>query len=251
MKVSKQDKEKTRLRLIDAAVEIISKRGLRIATMREIAERADVGDATIYKYFPTKESLLFGYFEVVVDELIERLQKIPDFHTYSLREQLHTLLETRHEIFAPNHAFIQTAYEGVFLTNWIAAAAASRESKDRYLAIIEDLLDAAVEAGEIPEPPFKTQLLELFWEYSIGVTYYWLKDESPKRANTTEMIDKSLAMVESALKSDLLNRAVELGQFMLREHLLSRLKKLPGDRNFDLPKLKRKLQVNGAEKAHG
>ena len=80
MKVSKEEKGKTRRKLIEAAVQVISKKGFRNSTMREIAEKAKVGDATIYKYFPTKETLLFAYFEIRMDDLVAKLQAIDDFH---------------------------------------------------------------------------------------------------------------------------------------------------------------------------
>ena len=80
MKVSKEEKEKTRRKLVNSAVHVISKKGFRDATMREIAERAKVADATIYKYFPTKETLLFAYFELRMDDLVEKLKGISDFH---------------------------------------------------------------------------------------------------------------------------------------------------------------------------
>lgn len=241
MKVSKEEKIRTRRKLVEAAVQLISKKGFRDATMREIAEKAKVGDATIYKYFPTKEALLFAYFELRMDDLLERLRKIGDFHKYSFREQLHVLLETSLEAFEPDRAFIQTAYEGVFLTNWLATAQGSKATKDRYFEIIDDLVTSAVEAGEFEEPPFKKFLYEMFWEYTIGITYYWLNDKSPKYTNTTQTIDRSLAVLDAVLKSNILNKVVDLSQFLIREHLLSRIKEPETDRNFDLPRLKRKF----------
>jgi AcrR family transcriptional regulator len=243
MKVSREEEEKTKLKLIEAAVQVISKKGFRDATMREIAEKAKVGDATIYKYFPTKEGILFGYFEVRLDDLIESLKGIPDFNKYSLQEQLHTLIETNLEIFAKDRAFIQVAYEGVFLTNWIAAASGSKATKERFLEIVDDLVTAAVEVGEIESPPFKNFLYELFWEYAIGITYYWLKDTSPKYTGTTQMLDKSLAVIIAAIKSNLLNKFVDLSQFLIREHILSQIKSPETHRNFDLPKLKRRFMT--------
>lgn len=241
MKVSKEEKEKTRKKLVEAAVQVISKKGFRDATMKEIAQRGKVGDATIYQYFPTKETLLFAYFELRMDELVERLKDIRDFHKYSFREQIHVMLETSLENFTADRDFIQIAYESVFLTNWISTAQGSKNTKDRFFEIIEDLVTSAVEAGEFEEPPFKKFLYEMLWEYTIGITYYWLKDESPKYANTTQTIDKSLAVLDAALKSNILSKVLDLSQFLVREHLLSRIKGSEGERNFDLPRLKKRF----------
>ncbi len=102
---------------------------------------------------------------------------------------------------------------------------------------------AAVEVGEIESPPFKNFLYELFWEYAIGITYYWLKDTSSKYASTTQMLDKSLAVIIAALKSNLLNKFVDLSQFLIREHILSQIKSPESHSNFDLPKLKRRFMT--------
>jgi len=51
MKISGKVKEQTRIRLLEAAVDVITEKGFDKASMREIAKRADVADATIYKNF--------------------------------------------------------------------------------------------------------------------------------------------------------------------------------------------------------
>ncbi|MGO4752161.1 TetR/AcrR family transcriptional regulator, partial [Streptomyces sp. 2MCAF27] len=48
-------------RLLDAARALFSRKGLSVP-MREIARRADVGPATLYRHFPTKESLVAAAF---------------------------------------------------------------------------------------------------------------------------------------------------------------------------------------------
>ncbi len=232
MKVSKEEKQKTRRRLLEATVRVISERGFRDATMREIAEHARVGDATIYKYFPTKESLLFGFFELRMEDLITQLKAVPDFHQHRFQEQLHIVFETQLALFAHDRDFIRIAYQGVFLSNWLSAAAGAKATKTRFLEIIDDLVTSAVEADEFPEPPFKRLFYELLWEYAIGVTYYWLEDTSPKYVHTTQMLDKSLAVVEALLTSHVLTRAGDLLQFLVREHVLARIPaaKLEGER---------------------
>jgi len=94
MKISSKVKEQTRIRLLESAVDVISEKGFDKASMREIASRADVADATIYNYFSTKEKLLYGYCEYIQQQVMSELKSIDDFHEYSLQEQLHQLVET-------------------------------------------------------------------------------------------------------------------------------------------------------------
>lgn len=50
--------ERIRQRILDTALALFSAQGYEQTTMDAIAERAEVGRATLFKYFPTKSSLL-------------------------------------------------------------------------------------------------------------------------------------------------------------------------------------------------
>ncbi|MHC1712231.1 MAG: TetR/AcrR family transcriptional regulator [Solidesulfovibrio sp.] len=63
MKISEEQKRKNRDEIIRAAVDAITEKGMKGATMREIAKKAGLGDATIYNYFPTKEAIVYAYYE--------------------------------------------------------------------------------------------------------------------------------------------------------------------------------------------
>ena len=92
MKISKNQKIKVREAIIKAAVDLMIKNSFEKTTMRDIARKAKIGDATIYKYFPNKESIIFGYFQSAQHETINSLSKIPDFDNYDLQEKIQTLI---------------------------------------------------------------------------------------------------------------------------------------------------------------
>jgi AcrR family transcriptional regulator len=48
--------------IVDAATELFRSKGYEGTTMEEIAERADVSAPTLYRYFPTKATLLTAFF---------------------------------------------------------------------------------------------------------------------------------------------------------------------------------------------
>ncbi|HWO62981.1 MAG TPA: helix-turn-helix domain-containing protein, partial [Umezawaea sp.] len=52
-------KAATRQALADAALRLFLERGFDAVGVREIADAADVATTTLFKYFPTKESLVF------------------------------------------------------------------------------------------------------------------------------------------------------------------------------------------------
>ncbi|MFZ4896370.1 TetR/AcrR family transcriptional regulator [Plantibacter sp. Mn2098] len=53
---------RTRAQIIDVAIRLFTERGYEATTMEEIAEQAEVGSSTLYRYFPSKELLLLDPF---------------------------------------------------------------------------------------------------------------------------------------------------------------------------------------------
>jgi TetR/AcrR family transcriptional regulator, mexCD-oprJ operon repressor len=60
--------DRTRRAILDAAARVLARRP--DAAMADIAEEADVGRATLYRHFPTRESLIGGVQEAGTDELV-------------------------------------------------------------------------------------------------------------------------------------------------------------------------------------
>ncbi len=225
MKISGKVKEQTRLRLLEAAVDVISEKGFDKASMREIARRADVADATIYNYFSTKEKLLYGYCEHVQQQVMAELKAIEDFHEYSLREQLHQLVEMELRMWLPAREFLQA----VFTQTYAAPAMGQEmlaETKALLKLMVVDLIDAAIEAGEMPEQPYQDLLPALFWDYQTAILAYWLKDTSDDFANTTQLVDQSTEIVAQLLIGGVIGKTLDMFSFLFRTHVLQHLNTL-------------------------
>ncbi|NOZ91493.1 MAG: TetR/AcrR family transcriptional regulator [Epsilonproteobacteria bacterium] len=222
MKVSKSAKEKTKKKILDEAVDLIIQKGFKNASMREIAKNAGVSNPTIYNYFPTKEQIVYAYIEEKHKQTKEILSQIEDFNTYTLREQLQTLIETELDLYLNDREFIEQIFDMAFEPSGLKLKALYQTNKI-FVEMVSDMIDIAIEAGEIDEPPFKEYLPKLFWDYFVMVVAYWLKDDSKGFENTTEFIDHSMGVIEALLESKILNRASDLGMFMFKKHLLSTL----------------------------
>src|SRR5262245_65403616 len=80
-------------RILQAAVELFTEQDFHQVLMDDVAERANVGKGTLYRYFPTKEELYFATIFEGWDQLATELEEVVQQDGL-----LHDLLEdvTRH-----------------------------------------------------------------------------------------------------------------------------------------------------------
>jgi len=222
MKVSQEQKEATRLKLISSAVEIISQKGFRATTMKAIAQKAEVGIATIYNYFPNKDKILYAYFEEKYIALAQEIEQIEGFDDFELNEQIQTLIETLLENFLEDREFVEeAAYLAIFSP--FTSFNESKNSRDIFLDISKEIWNKQLEKSGNPIPITQDWMLLMFWEYYLGIVAYWLKDESPNFNHTTQLIDKTSEIIKITLENDFMGKFMDLGTFLYRTHFHSYL----------------------------
>lgn len=220
MKINKEDKLKTRIKILEASVDVIIEKGFKSASMREIARKAKVGDATIYNYFPSKEKLLYGYCEYIQQQVMENLKSIEDFHEYSLHEQLQQLVDMELQTWLPAREFLQEVFKLTYYSP-VSGASHLKETRRLFTQMVTDMIEAAIEVGEIPEQPYQDLLPRLFWDYQSGILAYWLKDDSEGFANTTTLVDKTMEIISNILQHGLIGKSVDLISFLFRTHVIT------------------------------
>jgi len=222
MKVTQEQKQETREKIISSAVEIISEKGFRATTMKAIAQKAEVGVATIYNYFPNKDKILFAYFEEQYIRLAEQLDEIEGFDEYELNEQIQLMIETSLDNFLEDREFVQEAsYLAVFSP--MTSFNDSKRARDIFLDTAKDIWNKNLEKHGRDTPLTQDWMLLLFWEYYLGVVAYWLKDESLSFNHTTQLIDKTSDIIKLTVESDLTGKLMNLGTFIYRTHFHSYL----------------------------
>ena len=70
-------KQQTRQLLADTARRLFVKRGFEHVSVAEVARAADVSEATVFNYFPTKEDLVYSGLEAFEDELLRAVSERP------------------------------------------------------------------------------------------------------------------------------------------------------------------------------
>ena len=78
--------------ILETTAALVGERGLRAATMSQIAERAGIGRATLYKYFPDVEAILVAWHDRHVTAHLEHLAAVRN-RTDDPVQRLHAVLE--------------------------------------------------------------------------------------------------------------------------------------------------------------
>ncbi len=223
MKISKDQKKKNFALLLKAAARLSQKKDFAELTMRAIASEAKMSEAAIYNYFPTKESLLTGYLHWSISEALEKVKSHPSFLGMNFSERLHLVIESHLELIEVDRDFVKQVYGHLFVQSIPFAQSSLKETRKLYMDFVDREMEEAVGRNEMTEPPFRGLLCELFWDFHVGVIYYWLKDESRGSINTTQVIDLSLNIFNELMRGGLMNKVYQLGHFLLKEHVLNKL----------------------------
>src|SRR5439155_6891995 len=69
--------EEKRSRILETAIELAEKGGFENVRLRDVAAQAEVALGTLYKRFPSKESILIAALEMEAEKLEKRMSKNP------------------------------------------------------------------------------------------------------------------------------------------------------------------------------
>ena len=150
---------RSRQTMTDVALELFLRDGFEETTMEQIAERAEVGTTTLYRYFPTKDQLL-------LDPLVEAIDPAPYLRARPSDEPLEISLGEA--LLAAAAAFDDAGSRIAEMRRLVDAAAAPRAKLwDRFRTLREDLETVIAErmgrdAGDLSVRTTAGLMLDLF-----------------------------------------------------------------------------------------
>jgi len=146
-KTSTRNPEKTRQRLLDAAIDLFSRRGFHAVSVDEIVAAARVNKRMVYHYFDSKE----GIYKMALQQVYTRLESV-EFHAVELagtpREKLARILDSYFAFLDENPEFVQ-------LLQWENLERGKHIAKDHHLLTknpfmekFRQIIDEGVASGE-------------------------------------------------------------------------------------------------------
>ncbi len=218
MKTTRQQQDATRRQIVASAVDLMTRQGFDGTTMKDIARAAGIGDATIYKYFPTKDRIVLGYLDDAAQRALADTLQTPGFTGYQLQEKLQRLTDAVLERLLADREFVAQV-RGLARRSPLSMLAEPLAARQSLREAVASFLEAAEASGEIEPCDFKGMAGGLYTDYLAGVVAYWLADTSDEFADTTQLVDLSLGVLVQALRGGLVNRALQLGGFVLRSQM--------------------------------
>jgi AcrR family transcriptional regulator len=176
---SRRERKKieARARILSAAIDLFSRRGLDAVTVDEIAAAADVGKGTIYDYFATKEGIVVAF----MADLEARMA--PTIASFRPAEQpvgriLADYILLHFRLKEPYHAFVRVFLAQMFMNT---------ESFLPYMVEMQQYIDPPLQTlfgtlqqrGAIRADIDLPQLILSFKTMHLGLTALWAVEGPP------------------------------------------------------------------------
>ena len=197
-------KQRTRQLIADTAWRLFAERGFDAVPVAEIAREAEVSEATVFNYFPTKEDLVFHRMEAFEDELLTAIRD---------RGEGESIVEAFGRFVLRPRGFLGSddpeATEGMRRVAWVmtgsqALQAREREILDRYTSTVAALIaeERGMSAGD-PEPWVMANALIGLHRALVSYTHRQALDGVPNRRIARNVVThgkRALAILEDGIE---------------------------------------------------
>jgi AcrR family transcriptional regulator len=186
--------EETRAAIIDAALRLFRETGYEATTMRAVAREAGVSTGNAYYYFGSKEELIREFYAGNQAEHEAASAPILDRET-RFAARLRGTLRAQIDVMSPYHAFAAKFFKhAAEPTNPLSPfSAESSSARDSSIGLFRKVVDGSADRID---RDLRAKLPELLWLYSLGIVLYWVHDTSPDCANTYQLIDRTVPLVD-------------------------------------------------------
>ncbi len=187
--------KETRRRVLSTALTLFRAHGFEATTMREIAGEAGLSLGAAYHYFPSKEAIVFGYYESVQVEHEQRVRTLVG-ETRTMRDRIGGAMHTKLDILQEDRplmgALLRFTGEPKHPLSFLG-------ERTRPLQLRSIATFAHTVADE-RLPNDLAQLVPLtLWSMHMGLLLYFLYDESPKQRRTRQLTDGAVELFTRSL----------------------------------------------------
>lgn len=190
--------EDTGHRILEAALALFRQEGFENATMRDIAQKAEVATGAAYYYYPSKEAIVMDFYRRAWSEMQPQLEEALA-GAKGLEARLRELIRVKLTHFAPNRGVLRALLRnGADPQHPLSPfSPETREIRDGDVAWFQKILvDCGIRIPRDLEP----QLPGLLWFFQMGVIFFWVVDDSPRQARTTRLLEVAVKSVVTLIR---------------------------------------------------
>ena len=189
MRITKEAKEETASRIVEAAEELFLRNGYERTTTRDIAAASGIATGTLFNYYKTKEALAMH----MIAKAMELGQK--DFENRktgkeNINEELFMLMAAELRRLRPYRSFVGPVLEsGLSLFVKDEPSEIGEKTRMQHLQKIEEI----VTRHSCCDVPFDIAA-SLYWSLYLGILAHWCRDESEHQEETLALIDYTISL---------------------------------------------------------
>lgn len=171
-----RDKEATRQRIVEAAIEVFAEKGYHDAGVDDIVRRSGTSKGAFYFHFPSKEEIFFALVDALAGRMASSVEEAISGQSRGVA-RVDAALTSVFSILSRHRKLAKILL--------VSAAGLGRTTDERFIAqrrrfamLIKRHLDEAVESGAIP--PQDTELAAYAWLGAVNeVVVRWLYTGQP------------------------------------------------------------------------
>jgi AcrR family transcriptional regulator len=179
-------------RLYPAVLELFAENDFHHVNIRQIYRKSGVSPSTIYRYFPSKEGLLFS----ILDEKISEIGVLVREHIKgieSTKEILRKIFWVTMDYYDRNPGVAVTAFITVPMRTWMKEPSYRRDDAS---AIIQEVVKRARERGDIDSSIRTSQILDQYYMHCYRQIHLWYFN-----GMTTKLVDRIPAFFDILWKT--------------------------------------------------
>jgi AcrR family transcriptional regulator len=184
--------DETRMRILNAALDLFREKGFETTTMREIALRAGVATGAAYYYFDSKDAIVLAFYRQAAEEMTPQLEEVLEGST-DIRKRLAGILNVKLSYFEPSRRLLGALAAHTDPAHPLSPFShATGEIREHDI----ELFRRAIAESRLRVPDdLSAALPRLIWMYQMGLILYWIHDRSPHQTKTRALIEKSLYLI--------------------------------------------------------
>ncbi len=174
--IAMSSRSDTRHRILEAAINIFSTKGYHNARVDEIVDVAGASKGGVYFHFPSKQDIFLSIIDEFANQLEDEISKAIAQETSGVR-RVDAALTACVETFGKHRRLAK-----IFLVQAVGLGAAFEQKQweihDRFVAMVKQYLDEAVQEGDIPAQD--TEIAAYAWMGALNeVVIRWIHTGEP------------------------------------------------------------------------